>query len=173
MIRLFIVTTVVFAAATTSVCAQEQEGKLMNRLLKPNMALQNGAETKQFNASRSAVTRSTPTKTFHFMNRSFAREFGGVRTVKPQAFHTSTSRFQRAQANLQTRNALPEAGAAYRTSDYNGVNTAPDAARTVSTSAYPEDQRAFLGRGKSQKSLSAQDRPLTIEEVRELLNKNK
>ena len=33
--------------------------------------------------------------------------------------------------------------------------------------------RPFLGQGKSQKALSAQDRPLTIEQVRELLNKNK
>jgi hypothetical protein len=33
--------------------------------------------------------------------------------------------------------------------------------------------RPFLGQGKSQKALHAQDRPLTIDEVRELLNKNK
>lgn len=31
----------------------------------------------------------------------------------------------------------------------------------------------FLDRGKSQKALSARDKPLTIEQVRELLNKNK
>lgn len=159
--------------AMTSVFAQEQEGKLMNRLLKPNMTLQNEAETKQFSASRSATTESAPTKTFHFVSRILGRNFGGVRTVKLQAFHTSTSRFQRAEANLHTRNALPENGASYRISGYAGVHAAPDAARTVSTSAYAEDQRAFLGRGKSQKSLSAQDRPLTIDEVRELLNKNK
>ena len=33
--------------------------------------------------------------------------------------------------------------------------------------------RPFLVRGKSQKALSQQDRPLSIDEVRELLNKNK
>jgi hypothetical protein len=33
--------------------------------------------------------------------------------------------------------------------------------------------RPFLVRGKSQKALSAQDRPLSIDDVRELLNKNK
>jgi hypothetical protein len=33
--------------------------------------------------------------------------------------------------------------------------------------------RPFLGRGKSQKALSARDTPLTVEQVRELLNKNK
>lgn len=33
--------------------------------------------------------------------------------------------------------------------------------------------RPFLGQGKNQKALSAQKPPLTIEQVRELLNKNK
>ena len=33
--------------------------------------------------------------------------------------------------------------------------------------------RPFLGRGKSQEALSARDTPLTIDQVRELLNKNK
>jgi len=55
-------------------------------------------------------------------------------------------------------------------------------ARGVSTNAYSAKKyatrdfagnRPFLGQGKSQKALHAQDRPLTIDEVRELLNKNK
>jgi hypothetical protein len=55
-------------------------------------------------------------------------------------------------------------------------------ARDVSTNAYRTKKyatrdfagnRPFLGQGKSQKALHAQDRPLTIDEVRELLNKNK
>ena len=33
--------------------------------------------------------------------------------------------------------------------------------------------RPFLVQGKSQKALSQQDKPLTIDQVRELLNKNK
>ena len=34
-------------------------------------------------------------------------------------------------------------------------------------------ERPFLAEGKSQKWLHAQDHPLSIDEVRELLNKNK
>jgi hypothetical protein len=153
--------------------SQEQEGKLMTRLLKPDMALQNGAQTKQFVVTGSAVTKTAPTKTFHFMSHIFARNFGGTRTVKPQEFHTSTSRFQRAEANLHTRNALSVTREPYPTPNYTGVASAPDSTKAVSTVAYPEDQRAFLPHGKSQKNLSAQDHPLTLEEVRELLNKNK
>jgi len=33
--------------------------------------------------------------------------------------------------------------------------------------------RPFLGQGKSQKGLNARKKPLTIEQVRELLNKNR
>ena len=55
-------------------------------------------------------------------------------------------------------------------------------ARGVSTNAHSRKNTPlaispvtgpFLGQGKSQKALHAQDRPLTIDEVRELLNKNK
>jgi hypothetical protein len=42
----------------------------------------------------------------------------------------------------------------------------------MAASDYP-GTRPFLAHGKSQKALSAQDRALTIDEVRELLNKNK
>ncbi|MFN2474774.1 MAG: hypothetical protein ABR526_00330 [Chthoniobacterales bacterium] len=173
MNRSFILAALVVAAVAATARAQEQEGKLMTRLLKPDMSLQNGAESKKFVVRGSTATSRVPTKTFQFISRIFARNFTGTRAVKPQEFHTNTSRFQRAEANLHTRNAPTENGVSYRTSAYSGVTAAPDAAKAISTAAYSEDQRAFLVRGKSQKSLSAQDRPLTIEEVRELLNKNK
>jgi hypothetical protein len=171
--RSLILAAVVVAAVAAPARGQEQEGKLMTRLLKPDMALQNGAQTKKFKVHGSTVTSTAPTKTFHFISRIFARNFTGTAMVKPQEFHTSTSRFQRAEANVHSRNALADTGGPYRTSAYSGVTAEPDAAKAVSTAAYPEDQRAFLGRGKSQKSLSAQDHPLTLDEVRELLNKNK
>lgn len=173
VIRRSFVAVLLLICATTAARAQQQEEKLMTRLLKPDTTLQNGAQTKHFVVSGSTMTKSAPTKTFHFISKIFARNFGGVRTVKPQEFHTSTSKFQRAEANLRTRNVVPGTGEPYRTSNYAGVAAAPDATKAVSTGAYGEDQRAFLVHGKSQKSLSAQDHPLTLEEVRELLNKNK
>ncbi|MBA2744260.1 MAG: hypothetical protein H0U43_08155, partial [Chthoniobacterales bacterium] len=56
---------------------------------------------------------------------------------------------------------------------YSGVRPAFDAQKAVATSEFDDARRPFLVQGKSQKSLSAKDEPLTLEQVRELLNKNK
>ncbi len=53
-----------------------------------------------------------------------------------------------------------------------GTRDAPQADKKVATRTYAEN-RPFLDEGKSQKSLNRQNAPLTIEQVRELLNKNK
>jgi hypothetical protein len=52
------------------------------------------------------------------------------------------------------------------------VRGATEAGRVMATSDFA-GKRPFLGQGKSQKALSQQDQPLSIEQVRELLNKNK
>jgi hypothetical protein len=48
---------------------------------------------------------------------------------------------------------------------------AHDAKKKVNTGEYPESQRPFLAKGSRQKILSRQNHSMTIEEVRELLNK--
>ena len=53
-----------------------------------------------------------------------------------------------------------------------GLRNAPQAGKKVASRVYPGN-RPFLGEGKSQKSLNQQNAPLTIDQVRELLNKNK
>ena len=53
-----------------------------------------------------------------------------------------------------------------------GTRVAPETNASALVREYA-DNRPFLGKGKSQKSLHAQDKPLTIEQVRELLNKSK
>src|ERR1022692_4651115 len=53
-----------------------------------------------------------------------------------------------------------------------GVRRAADGDKKVNGRDFAGN-RPFLGQGKSQKALSTQDKPLTIEQVRELLNKNK
>ncbi|MGZ5004057.1 MAG: hypothetical protein ACXWG7_00880, partial [Chthoniobacterales bacterium] len=67
---------------------------------------------------------------------------------------------------------IAKANTPYSTSMYGDVRTARDAGKSVPTSDY-SGTRPFLEKGKSQKSLSAHHEPLTIDEVRELLNKNK
>lgn len=61
---------------------------------------------------------------------------------------------------------------AYANQTARGVRDAPQSDKKVAIRTYAEN-RPFLDEGKSQKSLNQQNAPLTIEQVRELLNKNK
>ena len=60
----------------------------------------------------------------------------------------------------------------YPINSANIVRDASENGRTINVSEF-RGTRSFLDRGKSQKSLSTQNPPMTIEQVRELLNKNK
>ena len=61
---------------------------------------------------------------------------------------------------------------AYANQTASGVRDAPQAGKKIASRAYA-GTRPFLDEGKSQKSLNQQNAPLTIDQVRELLNKNK
>ena len=153
------------------VSAQAQEQKLLDRLLKPNTTLENTMQTKQFVASGEVIGKRVPTKPFFVPRSWWEKKYPGVKEVKPKEFATGESRFAGKEANTSSRNKLSKVDEPYRTAAYVTSQTA-DSDRSVPTTDYPGN-RPFLLKGKSQKALSAQDRPLTIDEVRELLNKNK
>jgi hypothetical protein len=168
----FIAVASCFAAPVAR--AQVQERKLMERVLKPDMTLENSAQQKQFTLSGgSAPTKSVRPKMFQFLQRSHPKDYAGVRPFQTKDFRAGNSPEQDRQANLATRNVLNEKGKTYRTRNYPDVRDASDMTKSVSSAQFSDSDRPFLVRGKSQKALSAQDRPLTIDEVRELLNKNK
>lgn len=161
---------IIFATAAAS-SAQQQERKLIDRLLKPDTSLQNSAQTKEFPAGTAISTREAATKSFYVAKRSPEKEYTNVRKVGVKDFRTKESPLARQEANAASRTQFAKGDAQYPTSAY-ATRDASDAEKTVEVSNY-SGTRPFLVRGKSQKALSAQDRPLTIEEVRELLNKNK
>jgi len=61
---------------------------------------------------------------------------------------------------------------AYPTQSARGPRDASQSDKKVASRAYAGN-RPFQDQGKSQKSLNRQNAPLTIDQVRELLNKNK
>jgi hypothetical protein len=152
--------------------AQEQDRKMLDRLLKPDMTLQNNAQGKQFVARGATLSKSAPTKSFYVAETRKQKRFWNTRGISPKPFATESSQFARAEANLSTRNQITKLKEPYTTASYSGVREAADAQKAVATSEFAGN-RKFEGRGKSQTALSAQDHPLTIEQVRELLNKNK
>ena len=151
--------------------AQEQEKKMLDRLLRPNTTLDNSMQTKQFVAGGEVLTKKAPTKPFFVPRGWWDKKFGGVKEVRTKEFGTEASRFASKQASTSSRNKLTKIDAPYPTTAYVTRDTV-DTGRPVETNDYA-GVREFRVKGKSQKALSAQDRPLTIDEVRELLNKNK
>ena len=143
----------------------------MDRLLKPDMALQNPQGEKQFVARGSTTMKQARTKDFYVPGRRFEKQFhtGAFRT---KDFGTKASRYQDSQASIPTRTQIAKTDVPYSTAAYRHVDAAREATKTVDVSEF-SGTRPFLIEGKSQKVLSQKDRPLTIDEVRELLNKNK
>lgn len=143
----------------------------MDRLMKPNMALENPYGEKQFVARGSMMTKQAPTKEFYVRERAPEKGFFG-RLFRTKDFNTKKSPYQDAQASLATRTKIPKVDVPYRTAAYPDVADARETGKTAAVSDF-NGTRPFLIEGKSQKALSQKDRPLSLDEVRELLNKNK
>ena len=152
--------------------AQEQERKLMDRLMKPDMALQNPQGEKQFVARGSTTTKQARTKDFYVPGRRFAKPFHTSAFRTKEFGAAKASRYQDSQATLPTRTQIAKADVPYSTATYRHADAAREATKTVDGSEF-SGTRPFLIKGTRQDALSQQDRPLTIDEVRELLNKNK
>jgi hypothetical protein len=155
-----------FLALTTAGYAQEQERKLVDRLLSPNTKLANSDQNKKFTGGLEAPTRSATTKSFYFSEKKLSKTFVADRSAPTTSFRTRDYSTQSGRVptlpptrSYQTKQARDISPSAYSTKKYATHDFAGN--------------RPFLGQGKSQKALHAQDRPLTIDEVRELLNKNK
>ena len=159
-----------------SVCpaaAQKQETKLIDRLLRPNTALTNSAQDKKFAAASGAsFDKRAPSRSFYAPEKAQAKPFAGERTFNAQQFAARHFRMGDTTANLAARTELTKNDTLIRTPPAPGIRVAPESSTTAEVRAFAGN-RPFLGRGKSQKALQAHNRPLTIEQVRELLNKSK
>ncbi len=160
---------------TLSACAanaQVQEKKLIDRLLQPDMSLQNDAQNKQFSTTDAQTTKHARTKSFAAAERPREKKFDFGRAFFGRLFRTRQTRDGERQANLNPRTQLTTAQISAAPSSYGAARSAHGSEKSYDVSEFNQT-RPFLVRGKSQKALSQQDRPLTIDEVRELLNKNK
>ena len=146
--------------------AQEQERKLVDRLLKPDTTLQNPQQTKSFSQQRTTSTHASATRSFYIAERNLSRNFVADRQFATTVY--SSGNFETKAAGQMKVQKTPT----FSTRDAPAVSAAANRSKTFSTGDFGST-RPFLVRGKSPKSLNAQRHPLTIEEVRELLNKNK
>ncbi|MEP7015333.1 MAG: hypothetical protein ABI925_07835 [Verrucomicrobiota bacterium] len=152
--------------------AQDQEGKLIDRLLRPNTELKNNAQDKKFLADRTSIHKQANVRTFYAEKKSRSKEFAGARDFSPWEFNARSFHGGKRAANSSSRTEIVNSDRNYSGRKLNDLRSAHLANRIASNRKF-SGERPFLGKGKSQKALSQHDTPLSIDEVRELLNKNK
>jgi hypothetical protein len=167
-----IVASMALLAGISATSAQEQEGKLVDRILKPNMSLVSSAQDKQFVAPQISVARRARSKSFHPPDGSLGKSFAAGRAFSTRQFAVRPSRSGDTTASISARSQFTKTRTVQVASATDGARVAAENGSSLAAASFPGN-RPFLGRGKSQKALSARDTPLTIEQVRELLNKNK
>ena len=162
-----------FIGISTAI-AQEQERKLIDRVLKPDTSLGNSAQNKKFIAVGSAsYDKSVPARSFYSPAKTVPKSFPDERVFTPRQFAARHFRAGDSAANISTRSQLMKTDTVISTTAVTaGTRVAPESGTTVPVREFAGN-RPFLEQGKSQKSLQAQNKPLTIEQVRELLNKSK
>jgi hypothetical protein len=152
--------------------AQDQERKLVDRLLRPDMALQNSGQTKKFIADGTSVNKKANVGTFYVEKKTKPKTFSGTRELSTQQFNSRPFQGSRSASENSSQQTTANARVAYPTQSASGPRDASQSDKKAASRAYAGN-RPFLDQGKSQKSLNQQNAPLTIDQVRELLNKNK
>jgi len=170
-----VVIGILFIGVATSL-AQDQERKLIDRILKPNTSLANSAQNKKFTNTRVAsFGKPVSLRPFYSPKKTVPKTFAEERVFTPRQFAARHFRAGDSTANISPRSQLKNSDRVIATPAVSaGTQVAPESTTSTTTPVREyAGNRPFLGQGKSQKSLSAQNPPLTIEQVRELLNKSK
>jgi hypothetical protein len=158
--------------AVSCLRAQDQERKLVDRLLRPDMSLQNTEQKKKFIADGTSINKKANVGTFYAEKKSNSKRFSGTRELSTRQFNSRSFPGSRNAFDNSSRQAVGNSRRSYPTELARGSRDAPESDKKAASRAYA-DNRPFLDQGKSQKSLNQKNAPLTIDQVRELLNRNK
>lgn len=151
--------------------AQDQEKKLVDRLLKPDMDLHNSAQNKKFVADGASIDKRANVGSFYVQQKTNQKNFSATKEFSTRQFNSQPFHGKRSIFDVFSHHNA-NSRSAYADQNARGVHDAPQSGKKVATGQYA-DNRPFLDEGKGQKSLTRQNEPLTIDQVRELLNKNK
>jgi hypothetical protein len=163
---------VLLLAALSRVHGQEQERKLVDRLLRPDMDLKNEAQHKKFIADGTSINKRATVGTFYDQKKSNQKSFSAIGQFLTNPFNSHSFHSKRSVFEVSSQQGMANSRSAYANQTARGTRDAPQSDKKVAVRTYAEN-RPFLDEGKSQKSLNRQNAPLTIDQVRELLNKNK
>jgi hypothetical protein len=173
VVRIWFAVWFILTAALCCARAQDQEKKLVDRLLKPDMALQNDAQNKKFTGDGSvSINKRANVGAFYVHRKPRSKDFSGTRDFSTTQFYSQTYRGGRTAHEVSSKPTLANSKSSYANQTARGVRDAPQSGKKIASRAYAGN-RPFLDRGTNQESLNRKNEPLTIEQVRELLNKNK
>ncbi len=144
----------------------------MDRIMRPNMSLTDRAQNRKFTAVEGvSVDKKFETKSFEGGNEATTKSFLGLRSFLSKNF--GTGKFARAEATNEAVASADRAFASTKFSTHESalIRKASTTDKSVDTRAYA-GTRPFLAKGTRQQQLTTQPHPMTIEEVRDLLNKN-
>jgi hypothetical protein len=164
--------SVLLLTAGSCLRAQDQERKLVDRLLRPDMTLQNSEQKKKFIADGTSINKKASVGTFYVEKKTSAKTFSKQREFSTRQFNSQPFHGNRSALENSSQQAVGNSRSVYPTQQARSPRNAPQSDKKVPGRAYAEN-RPFLDEGKAQKSLNRQNSPLTIDQVRELLNKNK
>jgi hypothetical protein len=134
------------------------------------MELQNNAQGKKFVATSAAVEHRGSVGTFLLQPNRAEKSFVDSPTLTATAYPSRSVSTGRTISSTQNRSAnIAGPVESFSIRDIHSAN----APHNASASRMFADQHQFRQQGKSQKSLDRQNPPMTIDQVRELLNKNK
>jgi hypothetical protein len=172
-VRTSLAVLALLTSALWCVRGQDQEKKLLDRLLKPDMTLQNDAQNKKFVGDHSAsLAQSANVGTFYVHQKAHSKDFAGTRNLPTNQFDPKTSDNGRRAYQIPVYQGVRNSKSAYAGQTAPAVRALSQSQKKIDSRAYAGN-RPFLDEGKSQKSLNRRNEPMTIEQVRELLNKNK
>lgn len=152
--------------------AQDQERKLIDRLLRPDMTLQNTDQKKKFIADGTSINKKASVGTFYVEKKSNSKTFSATHEFATGQFNSQSFHGSHPAVLNSSHQPLGNSRVTYPTRSARDSRDAPQSDKKAASRAYAEN-RPFLDQGKSQRSLNRQNAPLTIDQVRELLNKNK
>jgi hypothetical protein len=159
-----------FCLAVPSLHGQEQEQKLIDRVLRPNMELKNNAQQKSFNGGKSFRADAARVREFYF-NQRVRTKSASAGSFQAKAHWQGDFKFSTTQAHSQGRFLIPNASTRVDTATHE-VEPARESEKAARVNDYPTEK--FQGRGTRQRALDLENAPrdpMTIDQVRELLNK--
>jgi hypothetical protein len=166
---------ILLLASCAALHAQDQERKLVDRILQPDMSLGNPMQNKAFSGGGGTGGMDTS-------RNAYVKDFDFVQKFSPKAYDArqyEAKNYWQGDFQFATKTAAvkadPATGKSYDTKTL-PVKDAREAGKAYETATRAYATREAQERGKSQNRLDEQykDKPqLNIDQVRDLLNKPK